>query len=210
MLAFLAQLGERIADIRRIGNSLAGNIENDVPGLEAVFRSRTIGVDTGYDDAFAGSPGHIGCRSKGEAELRTARSLAFVRTGLRLTLFGQLTQRHRDGLRLSIAQNAEIDRGAGRHARNPLRELVRVLDRGAVERGDDVAGLDACLRGGAVRLRLRHQRALHRLHAKAVGDVRGHRLDLHAEPTAHDVSLLLELGDDGFRGAGGNVEATAP
>ena len=108
-----------------------------------------------------------------------------------------------------LVQQRELDRCAGRHHADGLRQFARVLDRLAVDRGDHVARLDAGRGGRARRLRLIDQGALGLLHAEAVGDVGGDRLDLHAEPGAVDVAMFLELGDDHLGGLRRDVEADA-
>jgi hypothetical protein len=85
--------------------------------------------------------------------------------------------------------------GAGRETADGAGEFLGILDRLAIDAGDDVTGLDAGLGRRTVRLRFRHQRAFRLLHAEAVGDVRRHRLDLDADPAAADRALVLELGD---------------
>ena len=47
------------------------------------------------------------------------------------------------------------------------------------------------------------------LQAEAVGNARGHGLDLHADPAALDVALVLELRDHGLHGVGRDAEADA-
>ena len=79
----------------------------------------------------------------------------------------------------------------------------------AVDRDDHVAGLDAGLDRGAVLLRLGDQRALVVLEVEAVGDLLGHRLDLHADPAARDRALVLELGDHGLHRLRRNREGDA-
>ena len=53
------------------------------------------------------------------------------------------------------------------------------------------------------------QRALGRLQAEALGDLRRDRLDLHADPAARDGALVLERGDHVLGDFGGNGEADA-
>ena len=56
--------------------------------------------------------------------------------------------------RLAIAQEAEANAGAGTAAGNVVYEVVAILDGAAIDGGDDVAGLDAALVGGAAGLHL--------------------------------------------------------
>ena len=79
----------------------------------------------------------------------------------------------------------------------------------AVDGRDDIAELDAGLGCRAAFLRLVNHCAFGLLQAKAVGNARGHRLDLNAEPTAGDVAMVFQLGDDKLRRVGGDVEADA-
>src|SRR5262249_21400042 len=76
-----------------------------------------------------------------------------------------------------------------------------------VYRDDHVTGFDSGLCGRAVRLRLVNQRAADLLEAHRVRDLRGHRLDLHAEPAPGDMTIVLELRDHALRGRGWDIEA---
>jgi len=53
------------------------------------------------------------------------------------------------------------------------------------------------------------ERAVSSFHAETFGDVGGDRLNLHAEPTAGDHTLVLELGDHRFYRVGRNIEGDA-
>src|SRR5262245_10646731 len=81
------------------------------------------------------------------------------------------------------------------------------MDRLTVYRDDHVTGFDSGLCGRAVCLRLVNQRAPDLLEAHRVRDLGGHRLDLHAEPAAGDMTLVLELRDHALRGRGWDIEA---
>ena len=69
--------------------------------------------------------------------------------------------------------------------------------------------LRPALAAGLPVLRLGDERALVVLELEAVGDVRRDRLDLDAEPAAHDRAVVLELGDDALRGRGRDGEGDA-
>src|SRR5262249_31404351 len=105
-------------------------------------------------------------------------------------------ERHRERLLLTVTPHRQFRGRAGGHAADLLGEISGVFHRGAVDRSDDVAGLDARLRGRTIRLRLGDQRALRRLQTKIVGDLRSDGLDLHADPAAGDLTAVLELCDD--------------
>ena len=61
--------------------------------------------------------------------------------------------------RLAVAHQADVDLVADAHQADGVAQLAVGLDRLAVDRGDDVAGLDAGLVGGGALDHLRHQRA---------------------------------------------------
>jgi hypothetical protein len=72
-------------------------------------------------------------------------------------------------------------------------QRAEILDRVAIERCYDVAGLDSCFGRGAVRLGLGDERTLRALETQIIGNLRRHRLNLYAEPAARDVSFFAEL-----------------
>src|SRR5262249_3613554 len=51
-LAILLRVFERAADIGRIGNLLAADLENDVAGLDALVGGNPVGIDLGNHNAF--------------------------------------------------------------------------------------------------------------------------------------------------------------
>ena len=69
---------------------------------------------------------------------------------------------------------------------------MRIGDRFAVDRGDDVAVLEAGRGRRRVLLGLGDERALGVLEAEAVGDILRDRLDLHPEPAARDLAVVLQ------------------
>src|SRR5262249_60646606 len=97
---------------------------------------------------------------------------------------------------VSRAPDGKIHVRTRRHGADLPGEITGILDGVAVDGGDHTAGEDAGFRGGAVRLQLGDECAFGSFHAEALGDVGGDRLNLHAEPTAADHALVLELGDD--------------
>src|SRR6185312_4487427 len=110
---------------------------------------------------------------------------------------------------LTLVQHAELNRGAGRHRADPASKVARVVHRRAVDRDNDVTALDAGLGRRAVGLRLGDERAGRLLQAHALGDLRGHRLNLHADPPAGDAALVAQLRDDVLHSVGRNVESDA-
>src|SRR5581483_2990343 len=96
-------------------------------------------------------------------------------------------------LLLALMDQAELDGNAGRHRTDTAREFARVMDIIAVDRGDDVAALDARLGRRTAGLRLGNQRAGRLLQTHAVGDIRRDRLDLHADPAARHRALVAKL-----------------
>src|SRR5438045_2724173 len=60
-LAILLRGGQRIAHVRRRGNLLARDLQDDVACLEALLRADTIGINFRDDDSLATAPGHFAC-----------------------------------------------------------------------------------------------------------------------------------------------------
>ena len=137
-----------------------------------------------------------------------ARGL-LLSASLCLMLVRHLTDGHRLRLLLTLADDVELGLGVRRQHADGPDHLPGVLHLRAVDGRDDIAGVDAGLGRWAAFLRLVNHCAFGLLQAKAVGNARGHRLDLNAEPTAGDVAMVLQLGDDKLRGVGGDVEADA-
>src|SRR6516162_8294794 len=69
VLAFLAQLQERVTDLGGLGHSLPADVENDVAGLEAMLRRRTAGFDARDDHAGTHRSRHLARRCKREPEM---------------------------------------------------------------------------------------------------------------------------------------------
>src|SRR5205085_9795897 len=99
--------------------------------------------------------------------------------------------------------------GAGAESRNPAGKIARILDRLAIHGNNDVALMEASLRGRTVGNDAGDDGALGILHAERRGHLRRDRLDLDAQPTARDVAVGLELCDDVMDGRGRNGEADA-
>src|SRR5439155_17329206 len=102
-----------------------------------------------------------------------------------------------------------LHRAARRQGGDGAGEIAGILDHGAVDGGDDVAGLDAGLRRRAAVLRIVDDRAPRLLQAEAIGDLRRYGLHLNTEPAAGYRTLVLQLRDDELCGRGRNVEADA-
>ena len=81
------------------------------------------------------------------------------RFGLGLLLVRHLAKRQRHGLGFALAQHGELHRGARRHRADLAGEIARILDRLAIDSGDDVTRLDSGFGGRAAGLRLVDQRA---------------------------------------------------
>src|SRR6516225_3170745 len=91
-------------------------------------------------------------------------------------------QDHCDLHRLAIAPGVEINRRAGCHHGNDVREITRTHQRRAIDRSEHVAFLDMRRRGGAIRPGPLEDGAVRLRHAEALGEWRGHRTDLNAHP----------------------------
>ena len=73
----------------------------------------------------------------------------------------------------------------------------------------DIAVLEAGRRRRRILLDLRDERALGVLEVEAVGDILRHRLDLHAEPAARDLAVVLQLLHDALGDVARDGEADA-
>src|SRR5580693_2486676 len=69
-LTFLAGVRELLADIRRVGDRLAADIQDHITHLEAVVGSDATRIDGGDDDATAFRAGHLVAGREREPELR--------------------------------------------------------------------------------------------------------------------------------------------
>src|SRR6516165_5184063 len=212
-LAVLLRVLEGTADVGRIGNLLAADLENDVAGLDALVGSNPIGIDLGHHHAFRTATSDLAGGYDREAE---PRYIGALRTGgirrrgrPRLALVGQFTKRDGEGLLLAFAPHGQF-RGAARcHAADLLGEVSGVFDRVAIDRGDHVTGHDAGLSGRTVRLRVGDERTVGCLETEIVGDFGGDGLDLHADPAAADLAVVLELSNDRLHRRSGDGEGDA-
>ena len=178
-----------------------------MPCSEAMPSGSTLVID----DAVGTAALHLTGGSDRQAE---PRHVGAGRIGLGLSdpglaLVRQFAERERDGLVLALAPDRELHRSARRKRADLLGEIAGILHGIAVDRGDHVAGEDPGLGGRTVRLRLGDQRALRRLEAEVLGDLGRDRLNLHADPTAGDAALVLELGDDRLHRLGRDREGDA-
>src|SRR5262249_23309893 len=212
-LAVLLRVLERTADVGRIGNLLAADLENDVAGLDAVVGGDPVGIDVGNHHAFRAAAGDLAGGYDREAEPRHVGALRAGGVGhrrrARLTLVRQFTECDGEGLLLALAPYRQFRGGARRHAADLPGEISGVFDRVAVDRHDHVTGHDAGFGGRAVRLRVRDQRALRGLETEIVGDFGGDGLGLHADPAAADLAVVLELSNDRLHGRSGDGKGDA-
>src|SRR5271170_6996615 len=98
--------------------------------------------------------------------------------------------------RLPVTPYRQRSGRTGRHRGHQPRQVAQFLHLAAVERQDDIALFEACLRAGAAGSHHRNERTVFAVQAQACGDCRRHLLDLYAEPTAAYLAVRLELGDD--------------
>jgi hypothetical protein len=96
----------------------------------------------------------------------------------------QPAERHLDGLLDALAHDDDVHRLAHRALGDDARQVAHLLHVLAVELDDDVAGLDRAVVDRPALDDAGDQRAGGGLHAEALGDLVGHRLDAHAEPAA--------------------------
>ena len=147
------------------------------------LRLRAVG-DVGDDDAlglriepqFVGqSRRQIGDR--GAEERRMRLDLDFLARRI-----GQARERDRHDQGVALPDQADLRGAAERLGGEAIVEGVRIVDFGAVDADNDVAGLDAGMRGGAAGNDACDQRAARARQPEAVGDVGGDLLKLGAEP----------------------------
>src|SRR6185295_15814034 len=126
-----------------------------------------------------------------EAELAAAFRRALLR--LRDLLLRHGADRHAERGLLAGAPDVHLRLRAGLHLSDERRELVRLLDRLAVEAEDHVAGLEARLLRGAAGLDLRDERAARAVEAERLGERLAHLLHADAQPAALDLAVRDEL-----------------
>src|SRR5262249_39005414 len=162
------------------------------------FRAAAGDLAGGYDREA--EPRHVGAlRAGGVGHRRRAR----------LTLVRQFTECDGEVLLLAFPPYRRFRGGARRLAADLPGEVSAVFDRVAVDRRDHVTGHDAGFGGRAVRLRVRDQRALRGLETEIVGDFGGDGLDLHADPAAAGLAVVLELSNDRLHGRSGDGKGDA-
>src|SRR5690606_34376111 len=117
--------------------------------------------------------------------------------------FGQRTELYRGSRLGTIAPDGQPDGGVGRLASNGAAEVECVIDRVAIDGGDDVTGLDAGRAGRTILGDIADNRALGLFEANAIGDVTRHVLDADAEIAAGHGAAVDQLVDDTLdRGSG--------
>src|SRR6201988_4278175 len=137
------------------------------------------------------------------------RKAVITVAGAGMFLVGELTDRDGQRLRLSVSENIEFDRTAGRQFRYLAGAIAGVCDQYAVRAGNDAPGPDPGLCSWTSFLRPVNQRTFGFLHPKAIGNATGYRLNLDAEPPARDGSLVLQFGNDLLGGLRRNIKANA-
>ena len=101
--------------------------------------------------------------------------------------------RHLDVLGLPVAEDAEADPGPDRRDRHEALEILRRLDRGAVERDHDIVGAEPAARGGLARHDLADHGAARLLEVERRQLLVADLADAHAQPAPLDLALLGEL-----------------
>ncbi len=110
VLALLARLRKLLADVSRVRNRLAADIENHVADLKAVIGGDAVRIDRGDDHAIASEPAlFAGASVRPSFGMSLSRDLALVLLVGGLLLVGQRAQRQRHGLFLALVDQAELD-----------------------------------------------------------------------------------------------------
>src|SRR5207248_3334285 len=136
-LAFAARLANRVADFVRRADGLSLDFQDHIARLHSAVGGAAVRIDVGDDDALLAGALDVRGRSHRQSETRyiPIRLLRFLHGDAGLRLDGELAEHDRDGALRAVADNAEIDRRAGRSRADLARQLVGVLDRFAVDRG---------------------------------------------------------------------------
>src|SRR5215469_9349154 len=111
---------------------------------------------------------------------------------------GEFTQGGLQFERLTVTPHAHFRLRTRWDRSNHPWQVVQPADFAAVERQDHVALLQAGLCAGAVGSNNCDKRSVVALQSETCGNRRRNLLDLHAEPTALDFAVFLELCDDVF------------
>jgi hypothetical protein len=114
-----------------------------------------------------------------------------------------------DGAGLAVAEDAELDLGAGGYIRDGDLELAAVENLLAVELGDDVSAFKAGVRGGGVGCDLGDDGPGGVLEVEEVGVFRGDVVNADAEVAVVDAAGLDDLLRDGVGDLSGDGEAGA-
>ena len=131
-LPVLAGVRKLLADVRRVRDRLAANIEDDVADLEAVIGGNAVRIDRGNDYAVTFRTRTLGCSApaSGRASACRCRNLddrcPGSQPGARLAACRALAFTR---LLLTLTDQIELDRGAWRHRADPASEFARVGDR---------------------------------------------------------------------------------
>src|SRR5262245_26024900 len=196
----LATRAQRLLVGVRILHRRTVHLEDHVTLPQPGLGGGPVRVDLGDDDALqraieAEAFGHV----RRQRLHRRSEPLAGRAAGLSGLLVLQLGDLDRDRLCGLVAHDLHFDRAADRLTRDQQRQLGRIVDRLSVELDDHVALLDPRAVSWSVLDDVRHERAARLLEAQRFGDVGGHLLEHLPEPSARDLPLLLQLGDDLLR-----------
>src|SRR5581483_2965621 len=105
----LRQLGADLADI---GDGLAADIEDDVAGLDAALRCRSLRIDFGDHNALLSGSLDFAGRRQAEAETRrTGGLLHLAAVSVSLPLVRQLAEGERHRLAVALVDDVELHRG---------------------------------------------------------------------------------------------------
>ena len=185
-------LGYGLAHIVGIADCLATDIKDNVAGLDTLLSGGPVGIDGRDDDTLAAGAGNLIRRFNLHSQMRhAARRRRVADFGSSLPLIRHLAEFHCQGFCFTLALDVELDRSVWRRHADRASKFAQILHWLAVDRSNDVAGFDSGSGCRTVWLRLVNHRSLGLLHAEILGDARGHRLNLHAQPTAADVAVLL-------------------
>src|ERR1700730_10122892 len=191
---------DRLANIAGICHTLSSDFQNHVALLEPAIRGRALRIDFHDNDAFLACSINLACRCDRHAQSRNVRAeggtfTISIDVSLGFLSIWQLTKRETDDRALALMHHVQLGSAARRVATDDAGQFPGIPDRLTIDRGNDVACFNAGLCCRSILLGISYQRALRLLQTDAVGDILGYRLNLNADPTAADASLVLELSD---------------
>ena len=132
---------------------------------------------------------------------RHAERLSGLLSGCHLRFFCSFRDRDGEDLFLAITDDLDLDRLADAESCDQQQQLMRVLDRLAVDLGHNIPRFEPCLVGGIPFEDIRNQGAALVFDLHALGDILTDVLNGNPQPSPGHLPLGLQVRQDGFRHA---------